>query len=445
MVVDYIGSNMEKWDRGLKELLQSFANEISKPIHVWNSHGMPRTPEQVMEQFRNETGTFEENDLYFAFWCSPAEDTSFGDDVGLDMAGIFGGKYDELMGMSYPTRLVGAGTILASVEGNNTYPFGEVVGNIVYINWDLPHVDYGVGFMADALPIINNAVFGGDGISIADWQAKLVEEREKRSKELYIEACLPRLTSRSQSLRANIESLVLRQNQLIAEMAANVRNVKDNEINLNAVKIAERSSLKNKDKFGREWDALKSNENVKELRFDTGAKAMVVKTIPIISQWLDDGTRRELGEYEVWFYTQADEGDSSIGLRNLTQPQRWGPHPHATGEFSICWGNVATAVSMLVSEHEYSAATEIILRFLGEPNSTDDWGRHVYDWPVAEKNSEYVEPFGEDNNYGERVDEDYCSVCDYSPCECCTEAFCMENEHGTYDSCQDNYGDCPCC
>src|SRR4051812_46029278 len=99
---------------------------------------MPKTPDQISDAFTSEYGSFDNDALYFVFWSSPAESSDVGDDVGANLGGIFGNRYEELVPMSYPTRDVGTGTLLASVENDQTYVFGEVVGNIIYINWDLP-------------------------------------------------------------------------------------------------------------------------------------------------------------------------------------------------------------------------------------------------------------------------------------------------------------------
>lgn len=438
-----LGSNFEMWDAGLKDVLGAFGREVGKNIYAYNAHGMPKTPDQISDAFTSEYGSFDNDALYFVFWSSPAESSDVGDDVGANLGGIFGNRYEELVPMSYPTRVVGTGTLLASVENDQTYVFGEVVGNIIYINWDLPHEDYGVAFLGDAMPIINNAVFGGDGISLEEWTARFEQEREARSRQAYIEACRPRLNVRSESLEATMNSLVSRHNQLLAEVAQNVQEQQRNNIELTAAHIAENRANKDQDKFGREWDILKDNANVGAVRWEDGNHAIVVTTVPIVSHKLPDASTRDLGRIEIWFYTQSN-GDRFIGLRNLDyNGGDFGnsPHPHASSEFDICWGSVGTAISMLSSQYEFAAATEVLLRFLQEPNAADAWGRRVYRYPVLSEDPDR-EPYTPGNDYGRRArGTQFCNYCGENPCVGCGYDSCTEEGHTRCAQCNDN---CEC-
>lgn len=439
-----VGQNLEMWDQGLKDLLQTFGTEVDKNIYAYNAHGMPKTPDEVSTIFTNEFGSFDADALYFVFWSCPASSVDEGDDVGANLGEIFAGKYEDLVVASFPARVVGTGKLLASQENGVTYIFGEVVGNIIYINWDLPHVDYGVAFLADAMPIINDVIFGGDGVSLEEWHKKFEEEREIRSRQAYIDACIPRITARSEGLEATMNALVDTHNQLLAQLLQNKQEQDRQAIELKAAKIAEHSMVKDKGKFGNEWDTLKENVNVGALRWEEGSQAIVVTTTPIVTHEMPDGTTRDLGRIEIWFYTQ-NRNDHFIGLRNLDyngDEYGPGPHPHARGEFRICWGNVGTAVTMLASQFEFAAATEVMLRFLHEPNAIqDEWGLATYHYPILSQ-KEGKEPYSRDNGYGRYLaNTTYCQYCGLDPCEGCGYAECDEMGHEFCRNCNDG---CPC-
>jgi hypothetical protein len=423
--VTKVGGNFEYWDN-LHPVLNAVADEMGKSIHCWNAHGRCVSPENVIQEFTNNEGDFKSEDLYFVFWSAATDVDAF--EFVMNIDDIFGGNYgaaaNNRQGIASTSAAKvpsGAGLNLVSEEG---IPFGEVVGNIVYINWDVPHVTWGAGFISEALPIINEALFSPDNPSMEDFVNRLREEMEKAAREAYIRACQPRLRQRSESLMLQITERNNIINELRGSLVMNLRELNGYQAELEAAQIAEKRASKSTDKFAREWDVLKSLAKVANIRYDQTDDALVVTTVPIITMWLADDTKRLLGTYEIWYYLGTNPVvQGGLKLVNLTNnhPDEGYPHPHARSQTNICWGNVGTAVAMLIGEHEYSAVTELILKFLEEPNTSDAWGSSTWAWPVAEKRNDNVIPYERpgDEPYADEDDENYCGECDQSPCICC--------------------------
>ena len=55
---------------------------------------------------------------------------------------------------------------------------------------------------------------------------------------------------------------------------------------------------------------------------------------------------------------------------------------HVYGD-EICWGNMHEQLIDAFESRDVWALSEVIIRFIKNPNPTDSWGKHLKYWPKA--------------------------------------------------------------
>lgn len=395
--------------------LEDLAEKLHRHLRLFNPHGTAHPRWMLNDRI---TALWPEDELsneevaYVVFWSSPVEGTIYE-----HIPSLFGREDLNPSSISSPFARSTAPSV-PLLDDNGIF-FGEVEENVIYISFDLPHMDNAGEIMRLMVPrIVETFESGNDPEFLED----LKRRRYDAMVATFVNACQGRNRMRSRSLQTSINDTANRLGILRQDMLNAQQMLEDYRIEYRAAKIAEGLRSKNKDKYASEFAALDGNKKIEDIVVtDT---YLIIKTVNLVSQWLSDDTRRNLGKFEIKipFSSTNGETDGYIYLKNLTNShQNTGqPHPHARSETNICWGNLSTGVSMLQGDLEFGALAELIIKFLEEPNPDDPWGESIWEgWQsIAEKRDENTVPRFEANT---RIEEEFCGYCDnhYDDCTCC--------------------------
>lgn len=396
--------NMEAWAVMLP-LLQEFADTHDKNIYAINPHNEVWTPAHALERIEYFKGYYGmswplpgDNDLIFLFWSSSLSPM----------------EVDH-----WPSYLFGERTLQPGVEGpslkqetsSGVIPFMDDSGNIwgslvegrfVYFGFDVPHTRRKAPlWLEKMLPHISMVLSGGSYDEII---ARAKELRRERALAEYIKVCQLRNKAKSESAQAKAQMVNESLNTIRQSLQNALREAKDAQLELEAARIQERKARPDNERFEREFNVLSSNAKIEDIRVPNGEGSIEIRTVPLVTEWLEDGTKRKLGKYSLVFNTVNSYGPYVRALEQLST--RGWPHPHIRGDNDACWGNFSTAVAQLYAEHEYAALTDLVIKFLENPNVHDDWGAAIFEWPIEDM-QDGSEPFHSYDEWVNRNDEEY--------------------------------------
>lgn len=116
---------------------------------------------------------------------------------------------------------------------------------------------------------------------------------------------------------------------------------------------------------------------------------VVMKTKELITDNLIEGKRRIIGKMHIKINLKPLLADSTsvsspVEIKNMDRIYKCGDEIWHCGHVfhrEVCWGNMQDQLVKAFEERDLLALSEVIIRFIKNPNPADEWGEHLKYWP----------------------------------------------------------------
>jgi len=343
--VSRIGDHLQTWNE-FSSVLEEYAELLNVRIVASNPHmsGGMKSKEVVSEP------EAEEGVLFLKFNSSPekTKGKKFNQVFGFDL-GTNQGDGVEYSNQGQPIIDPVSETVVA-----------EVVGDNLYVLFDLPHDDGLKNSQEIMRQIMEQYVLlQKSPEELKKWRDEAKEREAAKNKTAYIKECSKRLKVIKNQLEEDIKGKENESTELGQRITNLVRQIEEKRKQLFGFDDLE----DREEKFASEYDKLLELPHVKKVLVEKGKVKVFTDTI-----YLEyDGKVYEMGDYRIDIPTE----DTDLRISNLRMQELTGQtdyhHPHVTGNQDgavPCLGNISEGVSRLIGTYEFSVVTQILIEYL---------------------------------------------------------------------------------
>jgi len=269
-----------------------------------------------------------------------------------------------------------------SIVDETGWPVAELLGENLYIHHDICNdgTDNEIKIFRRILEeMIATKTMSPE--EKAKRQAKVEEERQKRSRDLYINECSARLEKTLQGTRetiANGDSKIREYSETLTKV---IREVNGARRKLEQLTSCSGGEL---EKYGREYDKLLTLPKVKSIEVLSGVIKVFTETLYCIDPRTNN--LHDIGAFRIEIFTNgANNGVKWINLtRQVIAYDGKKMHaPHIFPEGKACFGNTAEIFPDLIANYEFAAVAMVAIQFIETVNIDDSAGKYVDRWPLA--------------------------------------------------------------
>jgi len=342
--VSKIGGHLQTWDE-FSPVLEEYAELLNVKIVVSNPHVNQIIGKGVTLEPEAKEGT-----LFIKFYASPEKTKAKSYDE------VFGFK----LGTSQSDGVEYSGQGQPIIDPVSEATIAEVVGDNLYVLFDLPHNDGLKNSQKVMRQIMEQySLLQKSPEELKKWREEAKEREAAKTKTAYVKECSKRLKAVKNELIENIGENENELNALGQRITELIRQIDEKKKQLFGFDDLE----DREERFSQEYDKLLELPHVKKVLVEEGKVKVFTKTIFLES----DGKVYEMGDYRIDIPTQ----DTDLKIANLRMEELTGQtyyhHPHITGNkdgATPCLGNISEGVMRLIGAYEFSVVAQILIEYL---------------------------------------------------------------------------------
>lgn len=337
------GSHFEAWDE-LVPVIQAVYDQFGTVIKSSNPHGSVKSP--------IDSGS---DVLHVHFYAVPiyTDIIKYETVFGYTMSG---GQCDGFV----PTNRG------ESIKDDGGRIIAEIVGNNLYILFDLPHTG-GNGVTEIFTKIMKEfyQLKGKTKDEIDTFLSTIQKAIAKTSRRQFVNSCDELFRINIEQLQSHVEA---RQDEIDIYNKKLVELIRDKDNSMDKL-IPLQTSMKEREKWAnKEFDALMATPKVIDVVVNG-------KIIHIFTDRIDvkyNGVVYRIGKFRLDIYT--DGSNEGVRAFNLTNSKGSLGHPHIRSDGHCCLGNISEGVTKLIAEYQYVVLTQLMLNFLQSYSDVNPYG-----------------------------------------------------------------------
>lgn len=269
------------------------------------------------------------------------------------------------------------------IADEDDHRIGEVVGNSIYIHYQLVH-EYvgkwgGKGIETLFRRILEEVVFQKTATSEqkAARAREIAVKHRAQSREGYVKACRGRLDKSLEDSRNAIAHHPAKVVEYQREIVKLIRLVKEAQERLAHAESLQATAAET---YAKEFDKLLATPKIIDVKMDDSVIKVFTETLYCVDP--RSNKRHEIGAFRIEMSIGGD-----VKWFNLTRRIRGyeagmqAPHVFPTG--LACLGNMAEVIPELVANYEFAALAMMAILFVESVNVDDRAGQYINNWPVA--------------------------------------------------------------